>query len=358
MNRRLVFVIVPSLTNSGPIRGAVALCRSLAPYLPITLVPLKAPQGCPLRDVPDIPLLSLDNCETWWAKRRLYREALTATGDKEKRFSISFCFSADVFNASMSRYAVVIASVRGNLMKNYCFDYGLPGRILTLLHFMVLRRFDKVIAMSSVMARQLNRFGISKTVTIGNFLDEIQLESLRITNKSHSGVVRFISLASLSSRKCPDLLIESMRILHEQGMECSLDLVGDGPLRGVLEERVRELGLNSRVSFHGYLDKPYEMLQKADCLVLPSASEGASRAAMEALYFGLPCILRDVDSNRDMICPGKNGLLFDREEELATAMATMASELNQTRQRGRTNLLPAGFRQRTNVEAYLNLILR
>ena len=36
-------------------------------------------------------------------------------------------------------------------------------------------------------------------------------------------------------------------------------------------------------------------------MVLPSFSEGTSRAALESLFLGVPIILRDVDSNKDLI---------------------------------------------------------
>jgi glycosyltransferase involved in cell wall biosynthesis len=74
-----------------------------------------------------------------------------------------------------------------------------------------------------------------------------------------------------------------------------LDIVGDGFDRGPCEELVRELGIESRVRFHGTQprDKVDEFYRAADVFVFPSYREPGGNVAYEAMAAGLPLIVSD-----------------------------------------------------------------
>ena len=89
-------------------------------------------------------------------------------------------------------------------------------------------------------------------------------------------------------------------------------LVGDGPLRKSLTERVRELGLEERVHFTGWL-KQHEVnhiLQESQVLLMPSLAEGLPMAGISALFFGLPIYGSEIDGLGDLIQHGENGFLM------------------------------------------------
>jgi len=303
-------------------------------------------------------MVSLAEKPNWRAKRAELVRILREAGGRERVVSISFCLSADFLNAFMRKHATIISCPRGNLPRNYSFDYGWPGKIAAFLHFFMLRRFDRIVAISETMRDQLHRFGLRRISVIGNFVDETALESYRYPHLRLTGPTRFLFLASLSARKRPDLLVRAMHLLKLRGIDCHLDMVGDGPLRGTLEEESRQLGIAERVIFHGHLPEPYDFFQSANYLVLPSQSEGIPRAALEALFFGVPCILREVDANNEVIVAGVNGLLFSKDEELVDVMKRAALSVeNRTAPRG-GNLLPPFFRQIESVEKFIALISR
>lgn len=352
-----VFVLVPALDPSGPVKGAVALCNGLANHVSVTLVALKrVDQETPSIDS-RVEIKSFAGIRSWLARFVVYRDLLKAASREGRVVSISFCLSADVFNRLMWRHATLISSVRGNLLQNYYFDYGWPGKVAAVAHLLMLRGFDNVVAMSDSMERQLRRYGIKHIAKIGNFIDETNLERAReSTIYPRQGRVGFIFLASLSARKRPKLLLDAMRTLKERGVDCRLDIVGDGPLREELEALSNAAGLSERVIFHGHVANPYRLLQAVDCMVLPSRSEGVSRAVMEGLFFGVPCIMRDADAGREIITPGLNGALFAAADDLPKVMEKIARELTSGAGTKRTNLLPPSFRQNVNIENYLDLI--
>jgi glycosyltransferase involved in cell wall biosynthesis len=71
-------------------------------------------------------------------------------------------------------------------------------------------------------------------------------------------------------------------------------LVGDGPLRGEMEQLTQSLGIADRVVFAGSRgDVPRLMTGAMDVLLFPSHHEGLSIVLLEAQAAGLPCVLSE-----------------------------------------------------------------
>jgi glycosyltransferase involved in cell wall biosynthesis len=350
---RTVFLLVPSLSPAGPIKGAIALANGLVVTRPVTLVSVKPGLGADAYLDPRVNVRTLAGLRGGWRGKLLaYRHMLAAAGGRPGVASISMCFSADLINRFCGSQAYTCASVRGNLHENYRFDYGLPGTALAHAHMQILKGFDRVTALSGAMARQLTRHLGRPPEVIGNFVDEPALEHRRLAGGAVPGV-RLVFVGSLSRRKQPGAAV---RALAELDAGVSLDLVGDGPLRSEVEQTTMALGLGGRVRCRGHLADPLPVVAAADVLVLPSVSEGIARAALEALYLGVPCVMRDVDGNRELIEPGRNGALFSREADLARALREALAIAAAARGRPRQSLLPDLFTQKFAIQQYLQLI--
>lgn len=352
-----IFVILPSFQPTGPIRGAIALCNSIVDRYRVYLVLLKDDdlEGSLTID-PRATILSLVKYRSWHKKYK-FLKAFIQQNDLGKVVTVSYCFSADCFNFFLKPYAKIISSIRANLIKNYIFDYKKIGVIFAFLHYMLLHRFSAVIALSESMEKKLRRFGLHRIHLIGNFIDEKFLERYRKNGESKysSDEYRFLFLASLTPRKNPSVLIDSVNTLIKKGFKCSADIIGDGPLLFDLQTQVKKLGIESFVKLHGYLKTPYMFLQEADCTVIPSYSEGISRAMMESLFFGVPVIARDVDANSEIIAPNINGELFGKDKELVGILEKMILEGKKKYEKP-ANLLPEMFRQATCIHKMARLI--
>ena len=348
---KTIFILVPSPHPTGPIKGAYALANALVPLRRVVLVFLKHGPGAnaPLDEKVEVRSLARSN-GGWHYRLAIYRQLLENAGGRQRVVSISMCLSADWINRFCRGQAVICASVRGNLPQNYRFDYGWLGGPLALVHLLALRSFDHVVAMTPSMASQLSWLAALQPRVIGNFVDEIVLERHRLTGTA-SGPLRFVFVGSLSVRKQPELVIAAIEKLRDQDAE--LDVLGDGPLREGLCSLIDSLGLQGRVRLHGLVADPYDIVAAADAFVLPSRSEGVSRAALEALHLGVPCVLRDVDGNADLLAVPLSGALFSHDEDLATAMLKAAG-FSRGRS-GRSSLLPPAFQQLTAACQYLRL---
>ena len=94
-------------------------------------------------------------------------------------------------------------------------------------------------------------------------------------------------------------------------------LVGDGPLRGELEELARSLGVSSRVSFLGRRTDVANVLKASDIYVHSTNSDGFGIAACEAMAAGLPVIASDVPGLADVVRGA--GVLFPVGDHAALA---------------------------------------
>jgi glycosyltransferase involved in cell wall biosynthesis len=127
--------------------------------------------------------------------------------------------------------------------------------------------------------------------------------------KPHRRLVCYVG--SLEPRKNPLLLAELLRSLHDRLPEPpDLLVVGDGPLRGRLEQELNSLGLRDRAVLTGHLADPdhvHEALRAVDVVVLLSDAEGLPQVLVQAAAAGTPFVAFDVEGVREIIALGAQG---------------------------------------------------
>ena len=138
-----------------------------------------------------------------------------------------------------------------------------------------------------------------------------------------AGQTRFLFVGRLIERKGLNVLLDAFHRLDEG----ELWIVGDGPLRGAVEEAAT---LSPRIRSLGHVDgEPLtDVYRQADVLVVPSLYEAWGLVVHEALAHGLPAITTDqVGAGDDLIDQGTNGYIVPvgSSEALADAMRTVAA---------------------------------
>lgn len=118
-----------------------------------------------------------------------------------------------------------------------------------------------------------------------------------------------VSVGELTRRKNNITMVEAMAELAD--LPVSYLICGSGPKEEELKRRVRELSLEDRVKFAGYVTDVPELLSQADCFVFPSFQEGLPVAVMEAMAVGLPVIATRIRGITDLIEHTKGGYLVE-----------------------------------------------
>jgi len=129
---------------------------------------------------------------------------------------------------------------------------------------------------------------------------------------------RLLFVGRLNQQKGAEHLLHALAAMKTPA---KLDIVGDGPNRADLEKLAGELGIASRIRWHGQVRQSAlpALYQQAAAIVVPSVDEGLGLVAVEALLCEAPVVAFDSGGLRDVIQHEKTGLLVKPGDRAALA---------------------------------------
>lgn len=223
---------------------------------------------------------------------------------------------------------------------------------------------DRTIVVSrSGVASLLSHYPVreEKVRCVPNGVDRLRFREVR--EEEVAGVRRGLGLApglrvitsigGLLPQKGYRTLLEAFAGVAEKQGDVRLLLVGDGPLRGELEDHAASLGIAERVGFAGRRQDIPAILAASHLYVNSSRFEGLPFTILEAMAAGVPVIATAVDGNAEVVRDGETGLLVpaERAAELAEALRTLLAD-GALRKR-LTERADALVRERYSIEAML-----
>jgi phosphatidylinositol alpha-1,6-mannosyltransferase len=139
-------------------------------------------------------------------------------------------------------------------------------------------------------------------------------------------------LAAQERYKGFDEVIEIMPQLVKRFPNLKYLIVGDGPDRRRLEEKVRALELSDVVVFAGYIPEQDKVshYNLANAYVMPSSGEGFGIVLIEAAACGIPVIGSRADGSREALLDGQLGCLVDPKNRNELLQAIIAALENET----------------------------
>lgn len=190
------------------------------------------------------------------------------------------------------------------------------------LYKLAYKNIDYVVCQSLDMRDDLvNNFGVisEKTVVINNPVDtkEIIKKSTEDANKINQSLFNIISVGHLTRQKGHGLLISAIHSLDDKKIK--LNIIGRGVLLNQLQQKVKDLNLDSQVEFFGFEANPFKFIAKSNLFVLPSEFEGFPNALIEAGVLGIPLVANNCKGGINEIINQKNGLIseYNSVEDLA-----------------------------------------
>ena len=145
-------------------------------------------------------------------------------------------------------------------------------------------------------------------------------------------------VGAFSPNKRHDVLIDAFRIARQKVAHLKLVLIGDGPERRRMEQRVAAEGLAQSVVFAGYVPRVADFYRDTiDINVLASDEEGLGLVLLEGGACGLPSIGSDCTGIREVIRDGYNGYLFRQgdAQSLANRLIDLATNAERRATMGR-----------------------
>ena len=200
------------------------------------------------------------------------------------------------------------------------------GIVRNVFDRFTLHYSDRIVAISKTVSDSLDQRAAwvagKKIETIKNGIDDSNVLALnakhRVTKTALGIPSDYFVIGSVGRfipRKNYLQLLEAFAQVHGSFKNTRLLLVGFGPQEKLLRKKAAHLGIENAVIF--VVGKPaYGYYSAMDCFVLPSLSEGLSIALLEAMSFGLACIVHNKDMKHDVIVHEFNGLLVTDNRKL------------------------------------------
>lgn len=123
--------------------------------------------------------------------------------------------------------------------------------------------------------------------------------------------LEILCIGCLTPVKGQIIIVEAMTLLISQGRHVRLRLVGEGPDRRRLEEKVLRRKLINHVIFEGAVEQKHfiNFYVQADVFVSASFTEGLPLVLMEAMIMEIPCVSTHVAGIPELIRHGEEGML-------------------------------------------------
>jgi glycosyltransferase involved in cell wall biosynthesis len=167
-------------------------------------------------------------------------------------------------------------------------------------------------------------------IIIPNGIEEKKIHKQSFSN----GAIRCVAIGRIEPfQKGYDLLVSACIELKEKLMEkgCTISIYGpdqEGKVES-LKAKLKEHGMENVISFHDgvYGDEKQKILMESDVFMMPSRFEGHPMSLIEALAYGLPCVVTTGSNMKDEVDSYQAGWTADSDvESLKAALEKMLVE--------------------------------
>jgi glycosyltransferase involved in cell wall biosynthesis len=156
---------------------------------------------------------------------------------------------------------------------------------------MVLRAASAITAASAPVIETISRLGLTaERVPLGVDLDTWPARAP--VRRPVGRPPRLVHVASLNRVKDQATLLHALATLMQRGISFEMDIVGEDTLQGEIQALAAQLGLSTRVRFHGFLTRRRvrPIVEGADLMLVSSRHETGPVAVLEAAVAGVPTI--------------------------------------------------------------------
>jgi glycosyltransferase involved in cell wall biosynthesis len=123
-------------------------------------------------------------------------------------------------------------------------------------------------------------------------------------------------LGRLTEQKAYPRLINVIdRLVHEDGLDFELWIIGQGEQKAVLEVMIEQYSLEDAVMLKGFHKNPHPYMWSADIFLLPSLAEGFPLVLGEALSLGKPIMATDCAGPKEVLADGNCGMVVSNNED-------------------------------------------
>lgn len=121
--------------------------------------------------------------------------------------------------------------------------------------------------------------------------------------------LKILTIGRLDKSKGYDIALEACKILKDRDIKFKWYVLGKGPLKEEIEQKIDELGLKEHFILLGVTPNPYGYIKSADMYVQTSRFEGFGLAIAEARILNIPVVTTEFDAVYNQMVQRKNGIV-------------------------------------------------
>jgi glycosyltransferase involved in cell wall biosynthesis len=236
--------------------------------------------------------------------------------------------------AKLNNIPVIIHTVHGFAFNDFMNVY--KKNFFIYVEKILARWTDVLITVSNLNKNKIVDLNIAKEENIKNIYSGIDLSLF--TDKRNSDFRKELNLGDdkiligsvgrLSNQKDPITMINAFDIVSKKFPEAYLVLVGNGPLKDKIVDRIKKLKLKNRVHLTGNKSNPWDVYHSIDLFIMSSIYEGLGRSITEALSCGVPVVCTAVEGVPEIIKDSITGTLVPPREPIELADGIIRSLQN------------------------------
>jgi len=223
---------------------------------------------------------------------------------------------------TLAVFAKVFSKTKPKIMLTRHMKF--PSRKGSFFHRFLYKNIDHIMAITQTMAADLKRFiphDVQPAISV-NYLGvspvkqaDSQVIQQRRAQYDADGSHFLIALVGrIDYDKGHEFLLASLKIAKDKGLPFKALIVGHPMQKHYLEslkQKVADAGLEQHMIFTGFVDKPRELMQACDVLILPTIEETFGLVLIEAMSVGVPVIGSNRGGVPEIISHQETGLLFE-----------------------------------------------
>ncbi len=195
----------------------------------------------------------------------------------------------------------IIHTFHGTIFEGYFSKF--KTKLFILIEQFLALFTCKIITVSESLKEQLISLGIGNKDKIEVIPLGFELDRLLSIPSRNSAVINIGIVGRLVPIKNHRLFLEAAAkvIRDNPQMKLGFKIIGDGELRGDLEECVQKLGISSHIDFLGWQKDLVRVYLDLDIVALTSINEGTPVSLIEAMAAGKAIVATDVGGVRDLL---------------------------------------------------------
>ena len=246
-------------------------------------------------------------------KKHIYRKYIENNYDVEVAFlegPITNLLS--VKNTKTSKIAWIHNDI------NLVFGKTLKSKIKKIYNKKIYSKYQKLVFVSKHNLQKFEecyKLNVPKEV-VHNYLNKqnvIEKSKESVKDFQNEGIINFLTVARLVNQKAIGRLINVHEKLIKNGYNHKFYVVGDGPLRDELEQKIKDLNLGETFILLGQKENPYPYIKQTDYFCLLSYYEGLPMVLLEAKQLNKYIIITDTAS-REALEGYENKLIVENSE--------------------------------------------